>query len=237
MNDFDLSGIPDGRIHCKLADPEWQKEFRIWTSWALQFRRERLENARLECFEGENHASANGLAEVHLIQLRWFLVRTAADAGPEVGFAIDLDVRRAYNIACDMFKKIGAKREVKPNRETLVFNSLTAINELLNGRRENVANAIEDAAERMRRAASQMTAWRKAAKSRADKPVGRPRGKTEELSPEKQEIIRLWENQSEPRDLYAIVKEMGKPVDHKMVKNVIDAHKKRLREAASKRTK
>ncbi len=138
--------IPNGRLHSRLNDPEWQRYFRLFVWAAHRDQHELLESLLSECAGGEERDAVHSLAIVSLHRLRMFLVNS--DANAEMAWITDQardtpqwyaavgppEVKRAYSAACRMFAT-GAKTYV----------SLTWIKAVLEG--ENIVKAVKDAEE------------------------------------------------------------------------------------------
>ena len=145
--------IPDGRLHAKLVDPEWQAMFRLCVGAALRFQRDFLESLLVS---SSNRVEAYSWANATLRQLRLFLVDSAVDAAPYGIYAgRDPHVKDAYEATCRMFA-IGTRKETESGREAFPIKSLAWIDAKLNG--GDVVKAAKDADELIKMVASSAAA-------------------------------------------------------------------------------
>jgi hypothetical protein len=135
---FDFDHSPDGRLHAKLMNPDWQAVFRLLVHAAYNDVREVLISMRVTNADTlEKIVFATG----GLQRLREFLVESAENAGPYGFYAGPPQLKDAYLAACRMFAEM--KERLDSGRNAVPIRSLAYIHAKLNG--EDPAKLVRDA--------------------------------------------------------------------------------------------
>ena len=136
--------LPDGRIHAKLMDPDWQAGFRLCVHTAYDNVREWIVGLRVD---STDHLEQYCEAVSSLGHLRAFLVNSARDAGPcDDTYAGPAAILDAYESACRMLTTM--KKRLDSGQNDIPIKDLALIHAKLNG--EDPAKLVMDADELMR---------------------------------------------------------------------------------------